>query len=83
LKQQRLKKEKALFKKSEPIPQPTKEELNKEKNETGPYLVFTVKNKAGDVVRKLYKPAVKGFHRANWDLRYLSPSPVQLKKGEI
>jgi len=83
LKQQRLKKEKALFKKSEPIPQPTREELQKEKNETGPYLVFTIKNKAGDVVRKIYKSAVKGFHRANWDLRYLSPSPVQLKKGKF
>ncbi len=83
LKQQRLKKEKELFKKSEPIPQPTREELDKEKNETGPYLVFTIKNKAGDVVRKIYKPAVKGFHRVNWDLRYLSPSPVRLKKGKF
>jgi len=83
LKQQRLKKEKELFKKSEPIPQPTREELQKEKNETGPYLVFTIKNKTGDVVRKIYKPAAKGFHRANWNLRYLSPSPVQLKKGKF
>ncbi len=78
LKQQRLKKEKELFKKSEPIPQPTKEELLKEKNETGPYLVFTIKDTKGETVRKIYKPAVKGIHRVNWDLRYVSPQPVRL-----
>ncbi len=78
LKQQRLKKEKELFKKGLPIPQPTKEELDKEKNETGPYLVFTVKNAQGETVRKIYKPAAKGIHRVNWDLRYVSPQPVRL-----
>jgi len=82
LKQQRLKKEKELFKKSEPIPQPTKAELDKEKNETGPYFVFTIKNSKGEVVRKIYKPAVKGIHRVNWDLRYVSPTPVRLQNNE-
>lgn len=82
LKQIRLKKEKELFKKSLPIPQPTREELNKEKNETGPYLVFTIKYKNGTVVRKLFKPVTKGIHRITWDLRYLNPSPIRLKKDK-
>ncbi len=83
LKQIRLKKEKELFKKGLPIPQPTKEQLDKEKNETGPYFVFTIKDKNGTVVRKLYKSAQKGIHRVTWDLRYLNPSPVRLKKGKF
>ncbi len=83
LKQKRRKKEKELFKKSLPIPQPTREELLKEKNETGPYLVFTIKDKKGTVVRKLYKPAKKGIHRVTWDLRYLFPSPVRLKGNKF
>lgn len=82
LKAMRLKKEKELFKKGLPIPQPTESELNKEKNETGPYLVFTIKYKDGTVVRKLYQSAAKGINRVTWDLRYLNPGPVRLKKSE-
>ncbi len=83
LKSKRLKKEKELFKKGEPIPQPTKEELDKEKNETGPYLVFTVKNKNGEVVRHLYKNASKGIHRVTWNLRYLNPSAVTIQNNKF
>jgi hypothetical protein len=79
----RLKKEEELFKKGMPIPQPTKEQLDKEKNETGPYFVFTIKDQKGTVVRKLYKSAQKGIHRATWDLRYMNPSPVRLRKGKF
>ena len=79
LKSQRLKKEKELFKKGEPIPQPSKEELDKEKDETGPYLMFTIKNKAGNVVRHLYKHASKGINRITWNLRYLNPAFVNVK----
>jgi len=79
LKSQRLKKEKELFKKGKPIPQPTKEELDAEKHETGPYLVFNIKDKSGEIVRKLYKNASKGVNRITWDLRYKNTGPVTLK----
>jgi len=79
LKQERLKKEKELFKNDEPIPQPTKEELDKEKKETGPYFVFTIKNDKGEVVRRLYKNGSKGINKMTWNLRYMNPSPVRLK----
>ncbi|NOX85423.1 MAG: glycosyl hydrolase [Chlorobi bacterium] len=82
LKQQRLKKEKELFKKGEPIPQPTKEELDAEKHETGPYLVFNIKDKSGSTVRKLYKNASKGVNRITWDLRYKNTGAVTLKGGK-
>lgn len=79
LKSERIKKEKELFKNGEPIPQPTKEQLDAEKNETGPYLVFLVKDEEGTTVRKIYKKASKGINRTTWDLRYLNTGPVQLK----
>jgi photosystem II stability/assembly factor-like uncharacterized protein len=79
LKQQRLKKEKELFKNGQPIPQPTKEELEKEKNEAGPYFVFVIRNSDGTIVRKLYKKGAKGLAKTTWNLRYSNPSPVRLK----
>ncbi|PLX10606.1 MAG: glycosyl hydrolase [Marinilabiliales bacterium] len=83
LKSKRLKKEKELFKNGEPIPQPTKEILDKEAAERGPWLKFDIKNSAGDVVRTFYKKASKGIHRTNWDLRYQSPGAVNLRNDEF
>ena len=83
LKQQRLKKEKELFKNGDPIPQPDKEELDMEKNEIGPYFVFTIKNKKGTVVRRLYKKASKGINQMVWNMRYMNPSPVALKNNKF
>lgn len=82
LKEKRLKKEKELFKKGEPIPQPDKKELDAEKNETGPYLVFVIKDKSGATVRKLYKKASKGVNRITWNLRYKDTRPVNLKENK-
>ena len=79
LKAQRLEKEKKLFKEGQPIPQPTKEQLDAEKRETGPYLVFTIKDKNGTVARKLYKNASKGISRTTWNLRYGKPARVSVK----
>ena len=79
LKSKRLKKEKELFKNGEPIPQPSKETLDEEKAERGPYLKFVIKSTNGDIVKTFYKSASKGISRANWDLRYQSPGAVNLK----
>jgi photosystem II stability/assembly factor-like uncharacterized protein len=70
LKEKRHEKEKELFKKSEPIPQPSEAELRAEKNEIPPYLTFTVADESGNVVRLIHKSPAKGFNRANWDLRW-------------
>jgi len=74
MKQIRLKKEKELFGKSEPIPQPTREELQKEQEETVPYLIFTIRDGKGNVVRKIHEEAKKGINRVNWKLRYAQES---------
>ncbi|RMD50791.1 MAG: glycosyl hydrolase, partial [Ignavibacteria bacterium] len=80
LKQIRKKKEKELFKKGEPIPQPSYDDLRKEKAEVSPYLLFTIKDESGNVVRKLTKPASKGIKRITWDLRYYSSAPKEVDK---
>ncbi len=77
LKSIRHKKEKELFKESKPIPQPSDEELQAEKNELNPYLIFTIMDEDGNVVRKINKSASKGINRVVWDLRYSSTSPIR------
>ncbi|MDP2424175.1 MAG: YCF48-related protein [Bacteroidales bacterium] len=83
LKQQRLKKEKDLFDKSLPIPQPTKEILDAEENEMAPYLVFTIRDERGEVARKLYEEAKEGINRMNWRLRYENPVAQASEKASF
>ncbi len=82
MKSERIEKEKELFKNSEPIPTPTKEDLDAEKNEVGPYLVFSIKDESGMEVRKLFAKASKGIQRITWDLRYGNTSPIKLKDNK-
>ena len=82
-KQERLKKEKKLFKDGELIPQPTKEEIDAEEKEIAPYFIFTITNEEGNVVRKLYKKASKGLQKTNWDLRYQGKNPPRLNKDKF
>jgi len=70
LKEKRQEKEKELFKKSEPIPQPSEADLRAEKNEIAPYLTFTISDETGNVVRNIRKSPSKGISRVNWDLRF-------------
>jgi photosystem II stability/assembly factor-like uncharacterized protein len=76
LNQLRKEKEKDLFKEGKPIYQPTDEEIRTEQNEKNPYLVFIIKDDAGNIVRKLTKEASKGISRLSWNLEYYDPSPV-------
>jgi len=77
LKEKRMEKESALFKKGEPIPQPTEEELRSEKNELAPVLTFTVSDASGNPVRIIRKSAAKGINRLAWDLRYQATRAVE------
>jgi len=79
LKQIRTEKEKKLFKEGKPIPQPSNDELRKEKNEVDPYITFLTKDEQNKVVRKLTKEAKKGINREVWDLRYQSINPLKEK----
>jgi hypothetical protein len=80
LKSIRQKKEKELFEKGEKIPQPTYEELQAEEKEVKPYLVFTITDESGNVVRQIHKSASKGMGKLTWDYTYTGVSPVQTAK---
>ena len=72
-KQIRQEKDKELFKAGKPIPQPSWKALEDEGKEVAPYLLITVRDDAGDVVRTMTKKPSKGIQRFNWDLRYDNP----------
>jgi len=79
LKQQRKDKEKELAKENKPIPYPTWDELRAEENEEAPYLLFTVTDANGAIVKKLTANPQKGINRMVWDFTYQDPSPVRLQ----
>jgi len=76
-KQLRKEKEKELFEKGDPIPQPTWRELQLEEKAEPSHLIFTVYDEGGNVVRQLTKSPSKGMNRINWDLRYSIPTAVR------
>ena len=83
LKQIRKEKEKELFKDKKPIPQPSIEELRMEEEEDPIYMIFTITDQNGNVVRKITSIPKKGINRINWDLRYDSPMPVRMRTAKF
>ncbi len=77
-KSERQEKEKDLFKKGKPIYYPSWEDLRKEDNEENPYLLFTITDEEGNVVRRLKTGVSSGINRVSWDLRYPSTRPVKM-----
>ena len=75
-KQQRKKEEKKLEKEKKAIAYPDWDELRAEDTEEKPYLLFTVRDAEGNVIRRLREEVKSGVMRTSWDLRYTSPSPV-------
>ncbi|HOE24523.1 MAG TPA: hypothetical protein PLX62_07875 [Bacteroidales bacterium] len=69
--------EKKLAEKGDFIPQPTARELSLEEREIKPYLIFTITDEEGSVIRKLYKNASKGVGRVTWNFTYAGYQPVR------
>ncbi len=80
LKEQRRAKEKEELKKNEDIKYPSYQTMLNEKEEPQSYLLFTITDENGNVVRKLKTEAHKGINRIAWDFRYNSFDPVSIKK---
>jgi hypothetical protein len=76
LKQKRREAEKEKQKKGELIDYPSYDELRKEAEQTDPYLLFTISDSAGNIIRKIKTTKSKGVNRVTWDLRYLPFEPV-------
>jgi photosystem II stability/assembly factor-like uncharacterized protein len=75
-KQARQDAEKEAVKKGTPPRYPTWEELRAEDEEEAPTMILTVRDDAGDVVRRLSGAASKGTTRVTWNLRYPSLAPA-------
>lgn len=78
LKQVRKESEAGQIKNNAPIRYPTYAELQAEQQEEAPYLLFTIRNSDGQIVRKLKSGVDKGVHRIVWDGRYAPVNPVTL-----
>lgn len=78
IKQKRQEEEKEKIKKGEPIRYPTYEELEAENREEEPYLLFTIRDPNGNIVRELKTAVRQGVNRITWDGRFPSINPVRL-----
>jgi photosystem II stability/assembly factor-like uncharacterized protein len=65
----RQEKEKPLVEAGKDTPFPGWPEVEAERREAKPNVVLTVKDEAGNVVRRVEGDTKKGFHRVAWDLR--------------
>jgi photosystem II stability/assembly factor-like uncharacterized protein len=76
IKEKRKQTEKAKYEKKEKVFYPSMDSLRLEDDQIAPYLLLTIKDEAGAVVRHLKAPAKKGLHRITWDFTYGVPGPV-------
>ena len=57
-------------------------EVEAERREHKPKIIFEIKDSDGNVVRRLEGAASKGFHRIAWDLRYPNPYALPLDRDK-
>ncbi len=69
---QRREKEKELAKNNAAIPYPAKESLRAEDNEEKSYLLFVIKDKDGNEIKRFTKEVSSGINRVTWDGTYSS-----------
>ena len=79
LKQKRRDLEKEKQKKGEDVDYPTYSTLKKEQDELENYLLFTVTDSEGNVIRKIKTTPTAGINRLTWNLRYPSIGAVQIR----
>lgn len=79
LKEMRRETEKEKQKKNEDVEFPSYDRLKKEAEEIESYLIFTIVDEEGNVVRKLKTNASKGVNRIVWDFRYNVFTPISLE----
>ena len=78
-KQLRREKEQKLRKAGEDVFYPGWDELKAEDREEKPAIILTVRDEAGNVVRRLSGSTSSGIHRATWNFRYPGYGPTNLK----
>ncbi|RLD19481.1 MAG: glycosyl hydrolase [Bacteroidetes bacterium] len=78
LKAKRRSDEKDAIKNDSLVGYPSYDDLLAERNEEKPMLWFTIKDAAGNIVRKIEKSPGTGVQRTEWDLRTPSKNPISL-----
>jgi len=79
LKEKRREAEKEKLEKGEDIKYPQYEQLKNEQEEPDAYLLFTITDEQGNVVRKIKTDPKKGVNRIVWDFRYNAFVPLSLE----
>lgn len=77
-KETRKEAEKDAEKSGAAAPYPTLDQLRAEDQEREPQIWLTIRDAAGNVVRRISGPRDKGLHRVAWDLRFPAATPTQL-----
>lgn len=78
LEQKRQEAEAKKIKAGEDVVYPTYEELVAEQQEEAPYLLFTIRDLSGNIIRKLKQNGVRaGVQRTTWDGRMATLRPVR------
>lgn len=78
LQEQRREAEKKLQKAGKDVKYPGYSTLQKEQEEETPFLLFSITDEAGQIVRKIKKPISAGVQRLIWDFRYSPVGAVSL-----
>jgi len=79
LKEKREQEEKEAIKNKQPVQYPSYEQMKEEEEEEIPFLVFTILDEEGYVVRCLREKPKAGLHRMTWDLRYPGADPTSTR----
>jgi photosystem II stability/assembly factor-like uncharacterized protein len=82
LEEERREREKQLEQEWKDTPAIGFDELERERRQSKPEMVLTIRDAAGEVVRTLTAPATKGFHRVAWDLTSPTSSAIQTVSTE-
>ncbi len=82
-KEQRQEAEKKAKENKVDIDYPTYEDFVAEDNYEKAYLLFIIKDEAGNEVRKIKTDATEGIQRLTWNLRYPAVTPINLKKQKV
>ncbi|NOT36980.1 MAG: glycosyl hydrolase [Saprospiraceae bacterium] len=80
IKAARKENEKAKIEKKEKVFYPSFDSLRLEDRQQDPYLLFTVKDASGNIVRHLKASMAKGLQKISWDLRGPIPDPVNQRQ---
>ena len=82
MKQKRKKEEaNAWSRLKKPVSYPSFDDIRAEDDEEAPFLLFSISDADGKVIRRLKTSASAGVKRIHWDFRYPSTSPIRLSSG--